>query len=882
MRGTTGYGRFVLVVGTVAALMASPSKAQNPTDWPTRHRDPANTGINAAETRLTADSVAQLRAAWAARVDPSQPYEPVVLGDMVFSSCSDTNDAAHCALAVADGAVRWRAHAASGVAAAGEATVYVTEASHPARFQALDAASGSQRWSTGFDEAHNVYAGPQVVGGRVYLAADDGRLHVFDGADGRRIWEVEGVEYYATPAVVDARVYMPAGGLAVLDAATGETLWTGRTPTGAPLAASPTVADGLVVVGSRHNIMHAYDAGGCGQELCDPLWSAPFTTVWSAVVHDGAVFVVATTELVALDARTGAVRWRSGADTVSRANIAVAGGLVWAVGSRGHLVAYPTDGCGAQECEPVWQARIDEHREQSRAGPVVAGGSVYVTGAGAVYRFSLPDDGPALRPPTAPRNVEVEAYESQAFVEWEAPLDDGGAPIAAYLVTGSDGRSMWVAGGRTRAHFHDVPTGQTLTFTVRAETAAGMGPSSDESDPETTEPALSPPRAVGVSPGDGQLLVTWRPPEEDGWWGIDRYAVMVEEDGGQTRWVDVDGERTWALVDDVGNDRRYRVMVRVVGGSLSADSDPTGWVTPTGGAVLPDPAPGTARVSGPDRIATAVAVSQTRHDSAAGAVLARADDFPDALTGTPLAARVDGPLLLTSRASLPAPVRSELRRLLPAGAPVYLLGGRAALAPEVEDAVTEAGFTAVRVSGANRYETAVAVAERLGRPDAVLLASGTHFPDALAAGAAAAYQRGAVLLTAGDGAHPATVAYLDDHDASRYAVGGPAATAHPDAHPIVGATREDTAAAVAATFFGHSAVAGIARSDDFADALAGAGHAAGLGGPILLTASGELHEATAAVLCAGTAQGWLYGGRHAIHHAVVVAAADRLAGDGCG
>src|SRR5690606_16591549 len=57
------------------------------------------------------------------------------------------------------------------------------------------------------------------------------------------------------------------------------------------------------------------------------------------------------------------------------------------------------------------------------------------------------------------------------------------------------------------------------------------------------------------------------------------------------------------------------------------------------------------RVAGPGRIETSVEASRDGFpvDGSAGAVvLARGDDFPDALTGTPLAVALAGPLLLTT------------------------------------------------------------------------------------------------------------------------------------------------------------------------------------------------------------------------------------------
>jgi hypothetical protein len=62
------------------------------------------------------------------------------------------------------------------------------------------------------------------------------------------------------------------------------------------------------------------------------------------------------------------------------------------------------------------------------------------------------------------------------------------------------------------------------------------------------------------------------------------------------------------------------------------------------------------RVAGAERIATSIAISTADFEAAeAGAVvLTRADAFPDALAGTPLAVQEDAPLLLTFPETLDA------------------------------------------------------------------------------------------------------------------------------------------------------------------------------------------------------------------------------------
>lgn len=137
--------------------------------------------------------------------------------------------------------------------------------------------------------------------------------------------------------------------------------------------------------------------------------------------------------------------------------------------------------------------------------------------------------------------------------------------------------------------------------------------------------------------------------------------------------------RTPASLDVAAN---FEVPVRTRLDAPMTEPLPTATPSPTSTEA---PSTGEAevrRLRGADRIATAIAISQDAHETADTVVLARADQFPDALAGGPLAARLDAPLLLTGRDGLDARVAEEIERLGATGA--VLLGGPSALSPAIE------------------------------------------------------------------------------------------------------------------------------------------------------------------------------------------------------
>lgn len=302
----------------------------------------------------------------------------------------------------------------------------------------------------------------------------------------------------------------------------------------------------------------------------------------------------------------------------------------------------------------------------------------------------------------------------------------------------------------------------------------------------------------------------------------------------------------------------------------------------------------TGRLGGPDRVATAVAVSMNSYPGAASAgavVVSRDDDFADGVTGAPLAVKRNGPLLLTAPSELDPRTEAEVKRVLPAGGTVVLLGGTSALSPSVATALTADGFQVSRIAGDSRFGTATRVADALGDPPTILLATGDNFPDALVAGAAASRAGGAVLLTDDTRMPSETATYLETHPpVQSYAIGDQAAAADPVATRVSGTDRYETALAVAKQFSGTSRV-GLATGLAFPDALAGAVHIShfppGTGpGPLLLTPPDQLTPNLDEYLkssagCSQSSESWIYGEADVVSTHVEDQARQDLSGDYC-
>ncbi|CAN5338522.1 hypothetical protein BH23ACT9_BH23ACT9_24300 [soil metagenome] len=190
-----------------------------------------------------------------------------------------------------------------------------------------------------------------------------------------------------------------------------------------------------------------------------------------------------------------------------------------------------------------------------------------------------------------------------------------------------------------------------------------------------------------------------------------------------------------------------------------------------------------SRRAGGSRIETAVAVAADRPE-ATTALLARAfaaeggsasQAFADALSAGALAAAEGWPVLLTTTDGLSAPTRAHLAGS--AVEEVLIVGGTAAIGAGVEAELRDLGLRVDRMAGADRFETAVAIALKRGASSAAdvsrtVLLDGTA-EDAWVAGFAAAGHSASlgapVLLAAGATLPPATQGWLAGGGAARFA-----------------------------------------------------------------------------------------------------------------
>lgn len=167
------------------------------------------------------------------------------------------------------------------------------------------------------------------------------------------------------------------------------------------------------------------------------------------------------------------------------------------------------------------------------------------------------------------------------------------------------------------------------------------------------------------------------------------------------------------------------------------------------------------RLAGPDRYATAAAISATFTAPVDRVFIASGQNFPDALAGAAVAAQTDSPVLLVTPSSIPQVIADELERLDPAE--IVVLGGTPAVSQAVASQLgTYTTGAVTRLGGADRYETAMLISQRFfpDGADRVYVTTGSNFPDALAAAPGAGINGSPILLLPPGGLTPALRAEL--------------------------------------------------------------------------------------------------------------------------
>ncbi|WP_088189611.1 cell wall-binding repeat-containing protein [Desulfosporosinus sp. FKA] len=258
------------------------------------------------------------------------------------------------------------------------------------------------------------------------------------------------------------------------------------------------------------------------------------------------------------------------------------------------------------------------------------------------------------------------------------------------------------------------------------------------------------------------------------------------------------------------------------------------------------------RYSGQDRFQTSTAIAQKelRGQQMQNVVLASAYSFPDALSASTLATKLNASIILVgsdvndSQDSL-----NFVKNHLKAGGNVTIIGGVGVINEKVEQWLHKAGYHVRRMGGFDRFATNSIIVNNLnvspGTP--VIVASGNEFPDALGVASLAASKGWPILLSSPTKLPDNVKDFISkDQPSNIYIVGGKAVingslqttlqSLVPNAQiqRFGGQDRFETLSQILTKFYPNPTQIYLANGYDYADALSGSTLAAQNNAPILL------------------------------------------------
>jgi outer membrane protein assembly factor BamB len=274
---------------------------------------------------------------------------------------------------------------------------------------AIDIATGQIKWvfATEFErkfEARNLHgypsaaqtipdawdifiSSPAVYNGKVYFGSGDGNVYAVDAQTGVVQWKFPTKDVvHASQSIANNTVYIGSWDsyFYALDAETGQERWslkTGEDPTihnQVGFQSSAAVVDGTVYVGCRDAHVYAIDAS-TGRKK----WDYPASKSWvngTPAVRDGVVYVGTSdsSRFMALDAKTGRLRFNFDAKSYMFSSAALAGDLAYVGDHNGRLYAidiksgklaweFQTE---AAKKDPMKVLKPDGHLDQAAFTPI--------------------------------------------------------------------------------------------------------------------------------------------------------------------------------------------------------------------------------------------------------------------------------------------------------------------------------------------------------------------------------------------------------------------------------------------------------------------------------------------------------------------------------
>jgi competence protein ComEC len=230
-------------------------------------------------------------------------------------------------------------------------------------------------------------------------------------------------------------------------------------------------------------------------------------------------------------------------------------------------------------------------------------------------------------------------------------------------------------------------------------------------------------------------------------------------------------------------------------------------------------------------------------------VLATGNGFADALSVSTLAGKLNAPILLVNQTTSKSPEALDYISKHMSSGKVWIAGGTGVVDTTFESKLSSMGNSVERVEGRTRYDTCLAIADKVNAPKGtpIFIVSGENFPDALSVASVAAEKGYPIILTQKDNLPDGVAGYLSKQQPSEVFIIGGTGVISPTVESKIkstlpgktitrlgGQNRFDTSVTVYKKFFPNPSNIFIVSGMDFADALSASVLAAKYNAPIVL------------------------------------------------
>lgn len=253
------------------------------------------------------------------------------------------------------------------------------------------------------------------------------------------------------------------------------------------------------------------------------------------------------------------------------------------------------------------------------------------------------------------------------------------------------------------------------------------------------------------------------------------------------------------------------------------------------------------RFNGSDRYSTDIMVTDYGWGNRSeNIVIVSGEDYPDALSAAPFAAKLKAPLLLVKKTLLDESVKNEIIKLRPVNA--YIIGGQGSVSSNIADTLNKMGINIIRIEGRNRCETSLKIAGYMGSSGKVFIAADDDYADAVSLTSIAAKENMPIIFCSKNTIPEELKEYLKNNNVTEcWLIGGPSALSNNISEQlsgcirIYGNNRYETNVEIINTFYDKFDFKNvfIVNGNNLADAVSCASLAGINSSPIILVGGNE-------------------------------------------